>query len=440
VAPTPDAGVPPLAPGVETPTLCFRGGRQVAVPPGDAVVGRDETADIIIPAEDARYVSRRHARLSRDRGTVVVTDLGSANGTLVNGKRIDRATLAAGDEVQFGRHGPVATYFADLPPTGFAAAAAESPSAHVRRAVSAAMASNRARDRRRLAIGAIVTIAATTLIVVALVRSGVLVTDPADPFAQLAAAYEGRVALIEVGVTQAGKYFSLGVGSGFFASDDGLVVTNKHVVRPELFAESIACTLGAFERFGAPIAEITLWPGGTRFRRDATGAGDRSLGYSTSAGSLTLVATADDTLLPPAQIACTNPGDGTPFRMTWQQHAADNNDLALLRVTLDRPVSALPLASREAGPGDMVMVYGFPSGFGPLEGLIAEPIFRVGSVLRVRETIQTDAVVLHGNSGGPLINAAGEVVGVATRGPAESLNSAIRVEHVRRLLLAATGP
>ena len=80
------------------------------------------------------------------------------------------------------------------------------------------------------------------------------------------------------------------------------------------------------------------------------------------------------------------------------------------------------------------MVLGFPTGTAPLETNKAEPIRRVGNVLRTRDTIQIDAVVLGGNSGGPLIDRSGEVVGVTTRGTAESLNMAIKVEHVRRLL------
>jgi pSer/pThr/pTyr-binding forkhead associated (FHA) protein len=47
-------------------------------------------------------VSRRHAEFHRDGGQYTLKDLGSLNGTYVNGDRADTLTLSAGDEVQIG--------------------------------------------------------------------------------------------------------------------------------------------------------------------------------------------------------------------------------------------------------------------------------------------------------------------------------------------------
>jgi pSer/pThr/pTyr-binding forkhead associated (FHA) protein len=64
-------------------------------------LGREEgAADLVL--EDPG-VSRLHARFAVERGAVVVEDLGSSNGTFVNGERIsDPVVLAAEDEVQLG--------------------------------------------------------------------------------------------------------------------------------------------------------------------------------------------------------------------------------------------------------------------------------------------------------------------------------------------------
>jgi pSer/pThr/pTyr-binding forkhead associated (FHA) protein len=72
------------------------------LPPGSVkTVGRTTGADFIV---DAALVSRLHCRLRAEPdGQLVVEDLGSTNGTLVNGKRIDRAILGAGDSLQVGR-------------------------------------------------------------------------------------------------------------------------------------------------------------------------------------------------------------------------------------------------------------------------------------------------------------------------------------------------
>jgi adenylate cyclase len=66
---------------------------------GVVVVGRAADADAIVP--DAT-VSRRHAELLVGDDGVGVTDLGSSNGTAVNGGRVAAATLKPGDVVQFG--------------------------------------------------------------------------------------------------------------------------------------------------------------------------------------------------------------------------------------------------------------------------------------------------------------------------------------------------
>ncbi len=75
-------------------------GGTFALTTGDVRVGRDGDNDIVL-AEN--MVSRRHARLRRDaQGRFVLTDLGSANGVHVNGMRVARAYLAAGDEIKIG--------------------------------------------------------------------------------------------------------------------------------------------------------------------------------------------------------------------------------------------------------------------------------------------------------------------------------------------------
>src|SRR6185312_14855912 len=64
------------------------------------VVGRAPTSDI--PVIDPT-ISRRHAEVECRDGSVTVRDLGSSNGTFVNGARVETATVAAGDTVTFGK-------------------------------------------------------------------------------------------------------------------------------------------------------------------------------------------------------------------------------------------------------------------------------------------------------------------------------------------------
>ena len=76
------------------------GDREIALPPGENVVGRDPDAAVWI---DLSSVSRRHARILVGEGEAVIEDLGSRNGTAVNGKRIEGPrTLANGDRIKVG--------------------------------------------------------------------------------------------------------------------------------------------------------------------------------------------------------------------------------------------------------------------------------------------------------------------------------------------------
>lgn len=64
-------------------------------------LGRSPTSDVVLGKDD--FVSGRHAQLSRHGGLLYVEDLGSTNGTFVNGRKTVGATpLRAGDTVQVG--------------------------------------------------------------------------------------------------------------------------------------------------------------------------------------------------------------------------------------------------------------------------------------------------------------------------------------------------
>jgi hypothetical protein len=66
-------------------------------------VGREQQNRLQLLGD--RCVSRRHARFVRDRTGLFVEDLGSKNGTLVNGRKIANATqVALGDHIQIAHH------------------------------------------------------------------------------------------------------------------------------------------------------------------------------------------------------------------------------------------------------------------------------------------------------------------------------------------------
>ena len=97
---------PHAEPAVEGPALVVRSGGGRAgehfIPEGERTqIGRSPDCEIFL---DDVTVSRRHAVLIKVDGGYSVEDQGSLNGTFVNRRRIEKAQLESGDELQIGKY------------------------------------------------------------------------------------------------------------------------------------------------------------------------------------------------------------------------------------------------------------------------------------------------------------------------------------------------
>ena len=113
------------------------------------------------------------------------------------------------------------------------------------------------------------------------------------------------------------------------------------------------------------------------------------------------------------------------------------DDLALIKIEPKQPLTVAPLGDSEAvRPGDWVMAMGNPLGF--------EYSVTVGVVSgkgrslpenNFGDFIQTDAAIYPGNSGGPLFDLAGEVVGINTAViPDTNLGFAVPINSAKEIL------
>ena len=78
----------------------FYAGLEISIDRERIVIGRGRKADLAL-AEAT--ISRAHAALGFDENGFFVEDLGSTNGTMVNGGRVERHRLKNNDEIQMGK-------------------------------------------------------------------------------------------------------------------------------------------------------------------------------------------------------------------------------------------------------------------------------------------------------------------------------------------------
>jgi serine protease Do len=95
----------------------------------------------------------------------------------------------------------------------------------------------------------------------------------------------------------------------------------------------------------------------------------------------------------------------------------DFADVAVLRIKVDRPLPALKLGDdSKMEIGDWVLAFGSPFGLDRTvtQGIISAKSRGLKNLPSRQEFLQTDAAINPGNSGGPLVNLAGEVIGINT--------------------------
>jgi S1-C subfamily serine protease len=390
-------------------------------------IGQDPQCDIVVAASD---VSPEHAAVKALDDVAEIRDLGSRDGTFVNGERITRRTLIEpGDEFRVGPAvfavlavetagaaaaaasavaGPLAD--ADETPAGSTPDASQAPSATV--APSGAKAAGDAAGKpgwwgRRNSMTKVAMLLVPLLVVGGVVVAILAAGGSSGPLSESEIVEAAKPSTLLVvgrsrGVSPISGTANSIVGSGsawVYDAENGLIVTNAHVVV------------------------------------DAS----------------TVVAGFDSTSLTHATIVGVDARD----------------DLAVLRVSPgDLPnLTTLPMAEADGiEQGESVYALGFPGNGRTEENFLKTPFQATAGTLSSLEDeatvsydafdqeavhgepatnagllltglYQTDAAVNPGNSGGPLVNDHGELVGVnVAGGGGESQNDAISIKTVRSIV------
>ncbi|MBA2543151.1 MAG: trypsin-like peptidase domain-containing protein, partial [Deltaproteobacteria bacterium] len=232
--------------------------------------------------------------------------------------------------------------------------------------------------------------------------------------------------------TNSAKEYVGGMGSGFFASADGFVVTNAHVVEDIKKGELEAKKSALRQLFG----KLARTPDFAR----ASDADKLQLAEQLLA-SATVVKNNDIVL-----------GDGKKMKYDIVAYGkpGQGTDVSVIKVaTKDAP--NLQLAdSEQVELQDKVLAIGYP-GAADMQGLLddksqLEASINDGAISAMKRTpsgdpiIQITASITHGNSGGPTINDKGEVIGLSTfgsKGEVQGFNFIVVSHTVERFLKEA---
>ena len=300
-----------------------------------------------------------------------------------------------------------------------------------------------------------------------------LSTVPAEgSFREIAEKYSNSVFMIFVQyplLDATGKAVGIesGTGTGWLArtSDKkAWVVTNKHVLKPFLFKPELSISHAIRGVKPAPLKDwvIAAWHPGTKLREKV---GDTNLSVAEAwamlptgrggQGSITVKGFAPDDwtvfgddyakYLEKAGFRTDLPEEILTRVKATGVHEMDTfNDLCVLefeRRDLKELATPLPIATDEELKGlhelDKVMALGYPLGLSVIKGTTVTASPATGDIRSLQfevGVIGTSAPIIPGNSGGPLINLAGKVIGVVTRRFEGTLGEAIAADHARRLV------
>ncbi len=431
-------------------------------------IGRHPMNDLRLDTEKDLDVSSRHAEIRLVGGTATLRDVGSSNGTKVNGQPlVGERALFEGDVISLGgAHGAslefhtVTDASAAAPPPGTnvgSAPAAEVPPAKPRRDTTARIAEavelQTGTLRRILYLfGAAVVIIGLGLMYITRQNSA---ADRATIEKLLAELQDQNAAIAQLR------------GS---AGANGL--TNE-VGRIQRERDSLLTLL----RGGSSRADVTQRI--QELSRQQTAAGavskvdyERIADQNTRAVAFIVVeregeieggtgfGVTRDGIIVTNRHVIQNTGEPEPTRIAVQFHGtkrwlparlmriSSTDDLAFLRVDAPGTFPTVVGISPSGGvrPGAPIAIVGYPLGNetagmgGSIDTLTARASLTVGTVSKsVPDILQVDAFVAHGSSGSPVFNERGLVVGVVYGGPTEAAGRIVYSVPSDRLIAQLPG-
>ncbi|MHB0866423.1 MAG: trypsin-like peptidase domain-containing protein [Thermoleophilia bacterium] len=224
-------------------------------------------------------------------------------------------------------------------------------------------------------------------------------------------------------------------GTGFIITPDGYVVTNAHVVKmtDEEMKQSMAL-IGLSDLVNADIADIETELGITLSDEQAKKMSDALATAYAQYLTLSNESSESQILMGVAVAGLGTVQKGSPAEIIKVGEQVPGKDVAILKINASNLPTVKLGDDTAIKDGEQAIALGYPgvATFNPLIKKSEEnikPSLTVGSISGRKtmqggwEVLQTDTSITHGNSGGPLFNNRGEVIGITTFGSVQQ-NSA----------------
>ena len=433
-----------------------------------ATFGRHPSADIRFDPDGDVDVSGRHAAVFRQNDQWVVRDLGSTNGTWVNGARLKADyALSPEDVIRFGADGPRLAFQlrtgepATIPSTQAAVTRPATP----RRAAASTTGRIRVEVRRQTTawkratflVAAVAGLGVLGLIQITLVHD----RAAAEERDRLLARTDTLLARMETASSSAATLAAalreargetqrlraaLGRRENTARTADSLSLElSASLDRHEAVTRAAELDLDAIARTNGDAVGLLVseFPNGRRVA--GTGFAVRvrgDTGWIVTSRHLVV----DSTGRTATRLGLIFNGSSQNFRAELLK-AADSADLALLTVRVRGGVPVVRALTRGVRHGEPVALLGFPFGLDfPVGGdwrRVGVRVSRFSGTVRSAgpDRLEVDGYGVSGSSGSPVFNAAGEVVGIVFGGDPQSAGRtvyAVPVRVLEELLRSAT--
>ena len=339
--------------------------------------------NVLCLGDGARRVSSHHAEITKHGDQFVLRDLGSTNGTIINGRRVVVSELSHDDLIEFGAGGPLVRFGIEnsdhqdhigtiisnnIPAVQRTSGLVSNPGI-----VNNHHSANLKKNATLIAalVGAMLLGGVGGIVASSRLRT---YEGESLSYAEIAEIAIPAVPLIRTQfdlVDSAGQIVATEarVGTGFVMSEKGIVITNRHVIFDWEYNATPPGMTGRTKKIDVILPHHTF--------DDATSAEVQKLGPDKSV------------------------------------------DVVVLKIsTPSTPAVRVNSEISHTNPGDEVVVIGYPLGLDLLhwtKDTTADPSLSTGTVSRVgHDFIQLNLRAYHGNSGGPVLNKKGEVIGILT--------------------------